>query len=127
VDCNGLVIGVKPVSSEGRTGFFKDIQRFPSSFDFLITFPIDSELAFLSLNLIFKNLFNFSFFLSLGIEGDWLCGAGFREVWESFEVWSEVDSKVAVMNPRVDGLHDRRAVEFVVIVSIRSFADCQGS
>jgi len=30
---------------------------------------------------------------------------------------------VAAMNPRVDALHDRREVEFVVIVSIRSYGD----
>jgi len=29
----------------------------------------------------------------------------------------------AAMNPRVDALHNEREVEFVVIVSIRSFGD----
>jgi len=50
-------------------------------------------------------------------------GAGFREAWESFEVWSEVDSKECVMNPRVDALNDSRKVEFVVIVSLRFSGD----
>jgi len=80
-------------------------------------------LAFPSVNSIFENLLNFPFFLSSGIHGDWFFRTGFREAWESFEVWSEVDLKVAAMNPRVDALHDRRDVEFVVIVSIRSFGD----
>jgi len=47
----------------------------------------------------------------------------FREVWKSLEVWWEIDSKVAAMNTWVEALHDRREVEFVVIVSIRSFGD----
>jgi len=38
---NGFVIDVKPVSFKGSTGSFKDIERFPSSFNFVIAFPID--------------------------------------------------------------------------------------
>ena len=49
------------------------------------------------------------------------------ESWERFEVWSEVDSKVAAMDPRVDALHDWREVDFVVIVFIWSFRDRKGS
>ena len=64
VERNGFVIGVKPVSSKGSTGSFKDIERFPSNLDFIIAFPIDYELAFVSVNAIFENLFNFPFFLS---------------------------------------------------------------
>jgi len=64
VERNSFVIAVKPVSSKGSTGTFKDIERFPSSFDFVIAFPMDEELVFLSLNSIFENLFNFLFFLS---------------------------------------------------------------
>ena len=30
---------------------------------------------------------------------------------------------MAVMNPRVDTLHDGREVEFVVVVFVRSFGD----
>jgi len=77
----------------------------------------------LSVNLIFDNLFNFSFFSSRGIDGDWFFGDGFREAWESLEVWSEGDSKVAAMDPGVDALHDGGEVDFVVIVCIRSFRD----
>jgi len=41
VEGNDFVIGVKPVSSKGSTGSFKDIGRFPSSFYFVIAFPMD--------------------------------------------------------------------------------------
>jgi len=48
VEANGFVIGVKPVSCTGSTGPFRNIERFPSSFDSIIAFPMDQELAFLS-------------------------------------------------------------------------------
>jgi len=41
VEGNGFVIGVKPVSSKGSTGFFEDIKRLPSSFDLVIAFPME--------------------------------------------------------------------------------------
>ena len=41
VEGNGFVIGFKPVGSEGGTGFFKDVNGFPSCFDFVIAFPVD--------------------------------------------------------------------------------------
>jgi len=50
-------------------------------------------------------------------------GAGFREAWKCFEVWSEVDSMVATRNPGVDALHDGMDVGFIVIICIRSFGD----
>jgi len=64
VEMNGFVIGVKAVSSKGSTGSFKNIERFPSGDQFVIAFPMDYELAFLSVHSIFENLFNFLFFLS---------------------------------------------------------------
>ena len=54
-------------------------------------------------------------------------GGGFRKSWEGFEVWSEVDSKVAGMDSGVDALHDGRKVDFVVIVFIWSFRNRKGS
>jgi len=53
VEGNGFVIGVKPLSSKGSTGSFKHIERFPSSFNFVIAFSMDKEFAFLSLDSIF--------------------------------------------------------------------------
>ena len=41
VEGDGFIIGFKPVGSECGTGFFKSIERFPSSFDFVIAFPVD--------------------------------------------------------------------------------------
>ena len=64
VEGNGLVIGFKPEGSEGGTGSFKDVKGFPSCFDFVIAFSVDLELAFLSIDSILENLFNFPFFLS---------------------------------------------------------------
>ena len=64
VEGNGFVIGVKLVGSEGGTGSFKDLKGFPSGFDFVITFPVDEELAFLAIDSILKHLFNLPFFLS---------------------------------------------------------------
>ena len=121
VEGNGFVIGVKPVGSEGCTGSFKGVKGFPSGFNFVIAFPMDKELAFLAIDSIFENLFNFPFLLSRGIDGDRFFGGGFRESWEGFEVWSEIDSKVTAVDPGVDALHDGREVEFVVIVFVRSF------
>ena len=120
VEGNGFVIGVKPVGSEGGTGSFKGVKGFPSSFDFVIAFPMNKELAFLAIDSIFENLFNFPFLLSRGIDGDRFFGGGFRESWEGFGVWSEVDSKVTAVDPGVDALHYGREVEFVVIVFVRS-------
>ena len=117
----GFVVGVKPVGSEGGTGSFKGVKGFPSSFDFVIAFPINKELAFLAIDSVLENLFNFPFFLSRGIDGDRFFGGGFRESWEGCEVWSEVDSKVTAVDPRVYALHDGREVEFVVIVFVRAF------
>ena len=118
---NGFVIGVKPVGSESCTGSFKGVKRFPSCFDFVIAFPMDKELAFLAIDSILENFFNFPFPLSRGIDGDWFFGGGFRESCEGFGIRSEVDSEVAAMNPRVYALHDGREVEFVVIVFVRAF------
>ena len=64
VEGNGFVRGFKPVGSEGGTGSFKDVKGFPSCFDFVIAFPVDQELAFLSIDSILENFFNFPFFLS---------------------------------------------------------------
>ena len=127
VEGKGFVIGVKPVGSEGGTGSFKGVKGFPSSFDFVIAFPMNKELAFLAINSIFENFFNFLFLLSRGINGNWFFGGGFREAWKGFEVWSEVDSKVAAMDPGVYALNDGREVEFVVIVFVRSFKNREGS
>ena len=76
---------------------------------------------FPALDSILENFFNFPFLLSRGIDGDWFFAGGFREAWEGVEVWSEVDSKVTAVDPRVYALHDRREVEFVVIVFVRAF------
>ena len=127
VEGDGFVIGIKPVGPKGGAGSFKDIKGFPSCFDFVIAFPMDKELAFLSIDSIFEDLFNFPFLLSRGIDRDGLFGGRFRETWEGFEVWSEVDSKMAAVYPRVDALHDGREVKFVVIVIVRSFADRKGT
>jgi len=121
VEANGFVIGVKPVRSKSITGSFTDIERFPSSLDFVRFFPMNLELAFHSINSILENLFYFPSFWSSGIEVDWFFGARFRETWGSYEVWSVVDWKMAVINPSVDALQARREVEFVVIVSIWFF------
>ena len=121
VEWNGFVIGVKPVGSEGGTGPFKSVKGFSSSFDFVIAFPMDKELAFLAIDSIFENLFNFPFLLSRGIDGDRFFGGGFRESWEGFEIRSKIDPKMAAMDPRVYALHDGREVEFVVIVFVGSF------
>ena len=64
VDGNGFVIGFKPVGSEGGTGSFKDVKRFPSCFYFVIAFLVDQELAFFAIDSIFENLFNFPSLLS---------------------------------------------------------------
>jgi len=64
VEGNGFLIGIKPVSSKGSTGSFNDIKRLPSSFNFVIALPMDKKLAFLSIDLMFENLFNVPFFLS---------------------------------------------------------------
>ena len=121
VEGNSFVIGVKPVGSESGTGFFKGVKGFPSVFDFVIAFPMDKELAFLAIDSIFENLFNFPIHWSRGIDGDWFFGGGFREAWECFEIWSKVDSKVTVMDPRVYALHDGREVQLVVILFVRAF------
>ena len=118
---NSFVTGVKPVGSEVGTGSFQGVKRFPSGLDFVIAFPMNKELAFLAIDLIFENLFNFPFLLSRGFDGDWFIGGGFQEAWESFEVWSKIDSKGAVIDPRGYALHDGREVEFVVIVLVRAF------
>ena len=60
----GFIIGFKPVGSEYGTGSFKGIERFPSCFDFVLTFPVDYELAFLATDSILENFFSFPFFLS---------------------------------------------------------------
>ena len=82
---------------------------------------MNKELAFLEIDSILENFCNFPFLLSRGIDGDRFFGGGFRETWEGFEIWSEVYSKVAAMDPRVYALHDGREVEFVVIVFVRAF------
>ena len=64
VEGNGFVIGFKPVGSEGGTSSFKDVKGFPSCLDFVIAFTVDQELAFLVINSIFEDLFNFPFLLS---------------------------------------------------------------
>ena len=92
VEGNSFVIAVKPVGSEGGTGSFKDVKGLPSGFDFVIAFLVDKQLAFLPIDSIFENFFNFPFLLSRGIDGNWFFGGGFRESWEGFDVWSEVDS-----------------------------------
>ena len=99
---DSFVIDVKLACSESGTGSFKRVKGFPSSFDFIIAFSTDKELLLLSIHSIFGNYFDFLYFLSRGINGNWFFGAGFRETWEGFEVWSEVDSKVAAMDPRVN-------------------------
>ena len=121
VEGNSFVIGVKPVGSESGTGSFKGVKRFPRGFDFVIAFPMNKELAFLAIDSIFENLFNFPFLLSRGIDGDWFFEGGFWDAREGFEVWSEVDSEMAAVDPRVYTLHDGREVEFVVIMFVRSF------
>ena len=121
VEGNIFVIGVKPVGSEGSTGSFKGVKGFPSGLDFVIAISMNKELAFLAIDWIFENLFNFPFLLSRGVDGDRFSGGGFREAWKGFEVWSEVDSKVAAIDLRVYALHDGREVEFVVIVFVRAF------
>ena len=78
-------------------------------------------MAFLSIDSIFENFFNFPFFLSRGINGKRFLGGGLRESWEGLEVWSEINAEVAAMDPRVDAMHDRREVDFVVIVFVWSF------
>ena len=118
---NSFVIGIKPVGSESGTGSFKGVKGFPSGFDFIIAFPINKELAFLAIDSILENLFNFPLLLSRGIDGDRFFEGGFREAWEGFEIWSEIDSKMAAMNLRVYALHDGREVEFIVIVFVRAF------
>ena len=123
VEGNGLVIGFKPVGSEGGTGSFKDVEGFPSCFDFVIAFPVDQELAFSAIDSIFENLFNFPFLLSSGINGNMFFGGGLRESWEGLEVWSAINAGVAAMVPRVDTLHDWREIDFEVIVFVWSFRD----
>ena len=54
VEGNGFVIGFKPVGPEGSTGTFKSIEWFPSCFDFVISCPVDQELAFLAIDSIFE-------------------------------------------------------------------------
>ena len=61
---NSFVIGVKPVGSKGGAGSFESVKRFPSSFDFVLAFPRDKELAFLAIDSILENFFNFPFLLS---------------------------------------------------------------
>ena len=56
VEGNSFVVGVKPVCSESGTGSFKGVKGFPSSFDFVIAFPVDKELAFLAIDSILENL-----------------------------------------------------------------------
>jgi len=123
VEGNGFLIGVKPVSAKGGTDAFKGVERFTSSFNFVIAFPLDWELALLLVNSIFQNLFNFSYFLSRGIDGDRFFGPGLREAGESFEVWSVVDLKMAARNPLVDAWHYRGEVGLVVVLAIRFFRD----
>ena len=121
VEGNSFVIAVKPVGSESGTGSFKGVKKFPSGFDFIISFPMNKELMFLAIDSILENLFNFPFLLSRGIDGDRFFGGGFREAWEGFGVWSEIDPKVAAMDPRVYAMHDGREVEFVVVAFVRPF------
>ena len=45
---------------------------------------------------------------SEGIDCNRFIGAGFREARESIEVWSQVDSNVGALNPRLAPLHDGR-------------------
>ena len=61
---NGFVICFKPVDSVGGTGSFKGIERFPSCFDFVISFPVNQKLVFLAIDSIFEYFLNFPFFLS---------------------------------------------------------------
>ena len=127
VEGNSFVKGFKPVCYEGDTGFFKSFDRFSGGFSFVIAFPVDYELAFLAIDLIVENLFNFPFFLSYTINGNSFFGGRIGESWEGLEVWSEINSKVAAMDPRVQAFHDRWKVEFVVIVFVRSFRNRNGS
>ena len=64
VEENGFIIGFKPVGSEDGTGSLEQGKGFPDCFDFVIAYPVVRELAFLSIDLILENFFNFSFFLS---------------------------------------------------------------
>ena len=57
---NSIVIGVKRVDYEGSTGSFKGFLGFLSSFDFVIAFPINKELAFLPIDSIFRKTFSTS-------------------------------------------------------------------
>ena len=84
-------------------------------------------MAFLSIYSLIRNLFNFLFFLSKGIDGNRFFGGRLRESWEGLEVWSEINTEVAAMDPRVDALHDRREVDFVVVVFVWSFRNRKGS
>ena len=127
VEGNCFIIGVKPVGSDGGTGSFKGVKRFPSGFDFVIAFSINKELAFLAIDPILENFFNLPFLLSRGIHAKSFFGGGFREFWEGFKIWSKIYSKMAAMDPRVNALHDGREVEFVVIVLLRAFKDRQRS
>ena len=79
VEGNSFVIGCKPVGSEGSTGSFKGIEGFLTSFDLVIAFPVDQELAFLVIDSILENLLNFPFFLSCTIDSNRLFGGAFRE------------------------------------------------
>ena len=55
-----------------------------------------------------------------------LFGGGLRESWEGLEIWSEINAEVTAMDPGVDTLHDRREIDFVVIVFVWSFRNRKG-
>ena len=64
VEGNGFIICYKLVDSEGGTGSFKGIKRFPSCFDFVRTFLVNEEVAFLAIDPILEKFFYFPLFLS---------------------------------------------------------------
>ena len=126
---NGFVIGCKPVGSEGGTCSFKHVKRFPSGFDFVIAFPVDEKLVLILIDSILENFFKLPFILSLGINGNRFFGGGLKESWEGLEVWSDINAEVAAVDPMVDALpvHDKREVDFEVIVFVWSFRNREES
>ena len=80
---DGFVVGVKPIGSKGGAGSFMDLERFPSSFNFVIAFPVYQELVFPMIDSIFENFLYFSFLLSRGIDSNRFFGGGFRETWKA--------------------------------------------
>ena len=94
-----------------------------SGFHFVIAFPIKKQLAFVAIHSIFENLFNFPFLLFSGIDADRFFGGGFRKSWESFGIWSKVDSKMAAMDPRVMPCMMGGMLSMLVIVFVWAFKE----